>query len=115
MVQQLVLDRGGELTTVAALSPEGDVGASTELVLPDPCGTRTLQYDTVVTPATAAGAWPRREAAHGGPGRRPVPGAAPHATTVADENVPMRMVNESLGYRRARYGVLPAQAVAAPL
>lgn len=30
------------------------MGAYTELVLPDPAGTRAFQYDTVVTPATAA-------------------------------------------------------------
>ncbi|MFG2986093.1 GNAT family N-acetyltransferase [Streptomyces sp. NPDC048258] len=94
---QLILDRGGELTTVAAVTEAGEVAAYTELVLPDPDGARALQYDTVVVPA------------HRGHGlgravkRRMLALAAQQiATTVADENTPMRAVNEALGYRRER-------------
>lgn len=102
-VQQLILDRGGELTTVAAVTATGEVAAYTELVLPDPTGPRALQYDTVVVPAHRGRGLGRAvklgmaaEAAERYPALRHI------ATTVADENVPMRAVNESLGYRRAR-------------
>ncbi|MDX3538330.1 GNAT family N-acetyltransferase [Streptomyces sp. MB09-01] len=102
-VQQLILDRGGELTTVAAVTPEGEVGAYTELVLPDPSGTRALQYDTVVTPRHRGHGLGRavklHMAAHAA-GRYPA--LRRIATTVADENAPMRRVNEALGYRRER-------------
>ncbi len=100
---QLILDRGGEITTVAAVTGAGEVAAYTELVLPDPAGPRALQYDTVVAPA------------HRGHGlgravklrmldlaRDRYPGLRQIATTVADENTAMRAVNERLGYRPAR-------------
>ncbi|NXY94991.1 GNAT family N-acetyltransferase [Streptomyces sp. BR123] len=101
--QQLILDRGGALTTVAAVTPEGEVAAYTELVLPDPDGPRALQYDTVVVPGHRGLGLGRTvklrmlaEAADRHPALRAV------ATTVADENAPMRAVNEALGYRRER-------------
>ncbi|MFD7262810.1 GNAT family N-acetyltransferase [Streptomyces sp. NPDC059874] len=101
--QQLILDRGGELTTVAAVTADGEVAAYTELVLPDPVGPRALQYDTVVVPAHRGhglGLAVKRHmlasAAHRYPALRQI------ATTVADENTPMRRVNETLGYRRER-------------
>ncbi|MCX5194777.1 GNAT family N-acetyltransferase [Streptomyces sp. NBC_00249] len=102
-VQQLVVDRGGELTTVAALTPAGEVAAYTVLVLPDPAGSRALQYDTVVVPAHRGHGLGRAvklrmlaEAAARHPALRRI------GTTVADENAPMRAVNEALGYRRER-------------
>ncbi|MFE2142962.1 GNAT family N-acetyltransferase [Streptomyces sp. NPDC059456] len=101
--QQLVLDRGGALTTVAAVTPDGEVAAYTELVLPDPQGPRALQYDTVVVPAHRGRGLGRAvklrmlaEAAARHPSLRTV------GTTVADENTPMLAVNEALGYRRER-------------
>ncbi|MFJ6483300.1 MULTISPECIES: GNAT family N-acetyltransferase [unclassified Streptomyces] len=102
-VQQVIIDRGGELITVAAVTGAGEVAAYTELVLPDPSGPRALQYDTVVVPG------------HRGHGlgravklRMAADAAARHpalrriATTVADANTQMRAVNESIGYRRGR-------------
>ncbi|KOU42230.1 GNAT family N-acetyltransferase [Streptomyces sp. NPDC054949] len=101
--QRLVLERGGDLTTVAAVTPAGEVAAYTVLVRTDPTGPRALQYDTVVV------------SAHRGHGlgravklRMLADMAACHpdlrqiGTTVADENGPMRAVNESLGYRWER-------------
>ncbi len=100
---RLILDRGGELTTVAAVTGAGEVAAYTELVLPDPGGARALQYDTVVVPAHRGHGLGRAVklrmlelAAHRYPALRQI------ATTVADENTPMRAVNEALGYRRER-------------
>ncbi|WP_405756474.1 MULTISPECIES: GNAT family N-acetyltransferase [unclassified Streptomyces] len=101
--QQLVLDRGGALTTVAAVTPGGEVAAYTELVLPDPTGPHAVQYDTVVVPEHRGRGLGRAvklrmlaevSARH--------PSLATIGTTVADENTPMRAVNESLGYRRER-------------
>lgn len=101
--QRLILDRGGELTTVAAVTGAGEVAAYTELVLPDPGGARALQYDTVVVPAHRGHGLGRAVklrmvelAARRYPALRQI------ATTVADENTPMRAVNEALGYRRER-------------
>ncbi|MEU9232825.1 GNAT family N-acetyltransferase [Streptomyces subrutilus] len=100
---RLILDRGGELTTVAAVTAAGEVAAYTELVLPDPGGARALQYDTVVVPAHRGHGLGRTVklhmldlAAHRYPALRQI------ATTVADDNTPMRTVNETLGYRRER-------------
>ncbi|MGR4883184.1 GNAT family N-acetyltransferase [Streptomyces sp. LARHCF249] len=100
---RLILDRGGELTTVAAVTGAGEVAAYTELVLPDPGGARALQYDTVVVPAHRGHGLGRAVklrmlelAAHRYPALRRI------ATTVADENTPMRAVNEALGYRHER-------------
>ncbi|MCX4691362.1 GNAT family N-acetyltransferase [Streptomyces sp. NBC_01408] len=102
-MQRLVLDRGGELTTVAAVTDAGEVAAYTVLVLPDPSGPRALQYDTAVLPGHRGHGLGRavkqhmlREAAGRYPALRTI------ATTVADENTPMRTVNEALGYRRER-------------
>ncbi|MEU9007984.1 GNAT family N-acetyltransferase, partial [Streptomyces sp. NPDC048551] len=101
--QRLILDRGGELTTVAALTPAGEVAAYTVLVLPDPQGPRALQYDTVVVPGHRGRGLGRavklrmlERAAARHPGLRRI------GTTVADDNGPMRAVNEALGYRRER-------------
>ncbi|CAM5561339.1 N-acetyltransferase [Streptomyces avidinii] len=100
---QKILDRGGALTTVAALTPDGEVAAYTELVLPDPTGPRALQYDTVVVPAHRGRGLGRAvklrmlaEAAVRHPHLRTI------ATSVADDNTPMRAVNAGLGYRRER-------------
>lgn len=98
-----ILDRGGALTTVAAVTPDGEVAAYTELVLLDPAGPRALQYDTVVVPAHRGHGLGRAvklrmlaEAATLHPGLRTV------VTSVADDNGPMLAVNTSLGYRRER-------------
>ncbi|MCX5405008.1 GNAT family N-acetyltransferase [Streptomyces sp. NBC_00335] len=98
-----ILDRGGELTTVAAVTPDGEVAAYTELVLPDPAGPRALQYDTVVVPAHRGHGLGRAvklrmlaEAATRHPDLRTI------ATSVADDNTPMLAVNAALGYRRER-------------
>ncbi|THA84871.1 GNAT family N-acetyltransferase [Streptomyces sp. A0592] len=102
-LQQLILDRGGDMITVAAVTPGGEVAAYTEIVLPDPWGTAALQYDTVVVPAHRGHGLGRAVKRH-----MAAQAAARHpqlrriATTVADENAPMRAVNEALGYRRER-------------
>ncbi|MFD6226860.1 GNAT family N-acetyltransferase [Streptomyces sp. NPDC060232] len=102
-LQQLILDRGGDLSTVAAVTPEGEVAAYTEIVLTDPEGTSALQYDTVVVPAHRGHGLGRAVKRH-----MVAQAAARHprlrriATTVADGNGPMRAVNEALGYRRER-------------
>ncbi|MFJ9939073.1 GNAT family N-acetyltransferase [Streptomyces erythrochromogenes] len=102
-LQQLILDRGGDMITVAAVTPGGEVAAYTEIVLPDPEGTSALQYDTVVLPAHRGHGLGRAVKRH-----MSAQAAARHpqlrriATTVADENGPMRAVNEALGYRRER-------------
>ncbi|MCB5178481.1 GNAT family N-acetyltransferase [Streptomyces antimicrobicus] len=102
-VQQLVLDRGGELLTVAAVSADGEVAAYTELMLPDPAAERAVQYDTVVVPAHRGRGLGRAvklrmlaTVAGSHPGLRRI------GTTVADENAPMRAVNAELGYVRER-------------
>ncbi|MCY0932778.1 GNAT family N-acetyltransferase [Streptomyces sp. H34-S4] len=99
----LILARGGALTTVAAVTPDREVAAYTELVLPDPAGPRGLQYDTVVVPAHRGHGLGRAvklrmlaEAAALHPSLRTI------ATSVADDNTPMLAVNASLGYRRER-------------
>ncbi|OKI66421.1 GNAT family N-acetyltransferase [Streptomyces sp. MJM1172] len=101
--QRLVLDRGGRYLTVAALTPAGEVAAYTELVLADPEGTRAMQYDTVVVPAHRGRGLGRavklRMLAQA---RLRHPGLRYVDTTVADENTPMRALNEALGYRRER-------------
>ncbi|MFG2482250.1 GNAT family N-acetyltransferase [Streptomyces virginiae] len=100
---RLVLDRGGEITTAAAVTPRGEVAAYTELVLPDPSGPRALQYDTVVAPAHRGHGLGRAVKLHMLElARHRYPALRRIATTVADENTPMRAVNESLGYRLDR-------------
>ncbi|WP_371617584.1 GNAT family N-acetyltransferase [Streptomyces sp. NBC_00454] len=101
--QRLILARGGALTTVAAITPEGEVAAYTELVLPDPAGPRALQYDTVVAPAHRGHGLGRAvklrmlaQTADHHPALRHI------ATSVADDNAPMLGVNTALGYRRER-------------
>ncbi|MFB6564095.1 MULTISPECIES: GNAT family N-acetyltransferase [unclassified Streptomyces] len=102
-VQQVIVDRGGELITVAAVTDTGEVAAYTELVLPDPSGPRALQYDTVVVPGHRGHGLGRAVKLH-----MAAEAAARHpelrhiATTVADANTHMRAVNESIGYRRGR-------------
>ncbi|MFJ6756714.1 GNAT family N-acetyltransferase [Streptomyces sp. NPDC091273] len=102
-LQQLTIDRGGEPTTVAAVTAAGEVAAYTELVLPDPSGARAVQHDTVVTPGHRGRGLGRAvklrmaaEAAARHPALRRI------ATTVADANTHMRAVNEAIGYRRER-------------
>ncbi|MFF4317367.1 GNAT family N-acetyltransferase [Streptomyces sp. NPDC001568] len=101
--QRLVLDRGGKMLMVAAVTSAGEIAAYTALVIPDPDGPRALQYDTVVVPAhrgrglgRAVKLRMRAEAAVRHPALRRI------GTTVADENAPMLAVNEALGYRRER-------------
>ncbi|MFF0548033.1 GNAT family N-acetyltransferase [Streptomyces sp. NPDC004311] len=102
-MQQIILDRGGEMTTIAAVTPAGEVAAYTELVLPDPSGARALQYDTVVLPRHRGRGLGRAVKLHmAADAARRYPELRHIATTVADENTPMRTVNESLGYRRER-------------
>ncbi|KOY57872.1 GNAT family N-acetyltransferase [Streptomyces sp. XY332] len=102
-VQRLVLDRGGRMLMAAAVTPAGEVAAYTSLVLPDPAAPRALQYDTVVVPAHRGRGLGRAvklrmlgEATARFPALREI------ATSVADENTPMRTVNAALGYRRER-------------
>ncbi|MCX4958492.1 GNAT family N-acetyltransferase [Streptomyces virginiae] len=100
---RLILDRGGEITTAAAVTPRGEVAAYTELVLPDPAGPRALQYDTVVATAHRGHGLGRAVKLHMLElARHRYPALRRIATTVADENTPMRAVNESLGYRLDR-------------
>ncbi|MDJ0385730.1 GNAT family N-acetyltransferase [Streptomyces sp. G-G2] len=101
--QRLIEDRGGRILSVAALTASGEMAAYTELVLADPAGTRALQYDTAVLPAhrgRGLGSLVKRrmlaDASVAYPRLREI------VTTVADENGPMRAVNEALGYRRER-------------
>ncbi|MER7463869.1 GNAT family N-acetyltransferase [Streptomyces sp. NPDC097981] len=103
MVQRVVLDRGGRMLMVAAVTPAGEVASYTSLVLPDPAGPRALQYDTVVVPAHRGRGLGRTvklrmlaETTARFPALREI------ATSVADENTPMRTVNAALGYRRER-------------
>ncbi|MGY4971455.1 GNAT family N-acetyltransferase [Streptomyces nigrescens] len=98
---RVILDRGGVLLTVAALAEaDGAVAGYTELVLPTPASVRALQYDTVVVPAHRGHGLGRavklRMLEYLRDGR---PGVREIVTTVADENAPMRAVNEALGYR----------------
>ncbi len=79
------------------------MAAYTSLVLPDPAALRALQYDTVVVPAHRGRGLGRTvklrmlgEATARFPALREI------ATSVADENTPMRAVNAALGYRRER-------------
>ncbi|WP_405489565.1 GNAT family N-acetyltransferase [Streptomyces sp. NBC_00096] len=100
---RLILARGGALTTVAAVTPDGEVAAYTELVLPDPAGPRALQYDTVVVPGhrgRGLGLAVKRRML--GAARTRHPSLRHIATSVADENTPMLAVNAALGYRRER-------------
>ncbi|MEU9038107.1 GNAT family N-acetyltransferase [Streptomyces sp. NPDC048352] len=101
--QRLVMDRGGEITMVAAVTSDGEIAAYTVLVRPEPAGPRALQYDTVVVPAHRGHGLGRAVklrmeayAAEHCPGLRRI------GTTVADENTAMLAVNDSLGYRRER-------------
>ncbi|MCB5169780.1 GNAT family N-acetyltransferase [Streptomyces bambusae] len=101
--QRLVLARGGRMLTTAAVTPAGEVAAYTELVLPDPAGERALQYDTVVVPRHRGRGLGRAVKLRMLAGLRDqYPHVRQIATTVADENTPMRTVNEQLGYRRER-------------
>ncbi|MGW7104200.1 N-acetyltransferase family protein [Streptomyces sp. NPDC054838] len=104
--QQLALDRGGELTTVAAVTPAGEVAAYTVLVLPDPAdpaGPRGFQHDTVVVPAHRGRGLGRAvKRAMLADARSRHPALREIDTAVADENTPMRAVNAALGYRRER-------------
>ncbi|MEU7551224.1 GNAT family N-acetyltransferase [Streptomyces sp. NPDC044571] len=102
-VQQVVLDRGGRMLMAAAVTPDGEVAAYTSLVLLDPVGPRALQYDTVVVPAHRGRGLGRAVKLHmlaQAPARWP--SLREIGTSVADENTPMRAVNEALGYRRER-------------
>lgn len=101
--RRLVVDRGGELTTVAAVTPAGEVAAYTVLVLPDPAGRGAHQYDTVVVPAHRGRGLGRAvKRAMLADARSRYPALREIETTVADENTPMRGVNAALGYRRER-------------
>ncbi|MEU6314538.1 GNAT family N-acetyltransferase [Streptomyces sp. NPDC047014] len=103
IVQQVIVDRGGEITTVAAVTAAGEVAAYTELVLPDPAGPRALQYDTVVLPRHRGRGLGRAVKLHmAAEAARRYPALRQIATTVADENTPMRTVNASLGYHHER-------------
>ncbi|MGZ9932983.1 GNAT family N-acetyltransferase [Streptomyces sp. NC-S4] len=102
-MQQVIIDRGWEQLTVAAVTGAGEVAAYTELVLPDPAGPRALQHGTVVVPGHRGHGLGRAvklrmaaEAAARYPALRAI------ATTVAEANPHMRAVNESIGYRRGR-------------
>ncbi|MET9957624.1 GNAT family N-acetyltransferase [Streptomyces sp. NPDC006326] len=102
-VQQVVLDRGGRMLMAAAVTPGGEVAAYSSLVLLDPAGPRALQYDTAVVPAHRGRGLGRAVKLHmlaHAPARWP--SLREIATSVADENMPMRAVNEALGYRRER-------------
>lgn len=51
---QLILDRGGEITTVAAVTAQGEVAAYTELVLPDPAARALSSTTRSSSPPTGA-------------------------------------------------------------
>ncbi|MFI5981553.1 GNAT family N-acetyltransferase [Streptomyces sp. NPDC051555] len=101
--QRLIVDRGGVILSVAALTESGEMAAYTELVLPDPAVTRAVQYDTVVVPThrgRGLGRLVKRQMVAQAVER--YPRVREIVTTVADENAPMLGINESLGYRRER-------------
>ncbi|MCC3780025.1 GNAT family N-acetyltransferase, partial [Streptomyces sp. UNOB3_S3] len=110
-VQQLVVDRGGEMLTVVAVAPDGSFAGYTELVRRSPDGARAMQYGTAVAAAHRGLGLGRavklRMLRLVGEGRTPVREVA---TTVADDNGPMRAVNKLLGYRPERsVGVFQAR------
>ncbi|MCC3772121.1 GNAT family N-acetyltransferase [Streptomyces sp. UNOC14_S4] len=101
--QSAAVERGGTVLTVAAIAPDGGYAAYTEVVLRSPDDVRAIQYATAVAPA------------HRGHGlglavKRRMLGLIRDeglpvreiATTVADDNGPMRAVNKLLGYRPER-------------
>ncbi|RLU80809.1 GNAT family N-acetyltransferase [Streptomyces griseocarneus] len=101
--QSAAVERGGTVLTVAALAPDGSHAAYTEVVLRSPDDVRAVQFATAVAPA------------HRGRGlglavKRRMLGLIREeglpvreiATTVADDNGPMRAVNKLLGYRPER-------------
>ncbi|MFF3685432.1 GNAT family N-acetyltransferase [Streptomyces sp. NPDC002187] len=103
---QVIEDRGGVILSSAVVHTAGGsdtVAAYTELVLRDPSDVRALQYDTVVLPAHRGRGLGRAVKRHM---LTAVASAHPSvreiATTVADENRPMLVVNQQLGYRRER-------------
>ncbi|MEU8580931.1 GNAT family N-acetyltransferase [Streptomyces abikoensis] len=109
--QQLVVDRGGDMLTVAAVAPDGSFAGYTELVRRSPDGARATQYGTAV----AAGhrglglgrAVKLRMLRLVREGRMPV---REIVTGVSDDNGPMRAVNKLLGYRPERsVGVFQAR------
>ncbi|MER7763909.1 GNAT family N-acetyltransferase [Streptomyces sp. NPDC097619] len=101
--ERLVLDRGGRILTVAAVTAAGDVAAYTELVLTDPAAVRAIQYDTVVVPGHRGRGLGRAvKLAMLAQLRELHPDVREIGTSVADENGPMRAVNEALGYRLER-------------
>lgn len=101
--QSTIVERGGVMVTVVAVAPDGTHAGYSELVQRAPGDVRAVQYDTAVAPAhrglglgqavklrmlelVAEEGLPVREI----------------ATTVADDNGPMRAVNKLLGYRPER-------------
>ncbi|MFF3749924.1 GNAT family N-acetyltransferase [Streptomyces sp. NPDC002018] len=102
---RVVERRGGVVLTAAVLdTTDGDaVVAYTEVVLCDPADTRAVQYDTVVVPAHRGRGLGRAVKRHLlGRLCELHPAVREISTTVADDNVSMLAVNESLGFRRER-------------
>ncbi|MFD7236087.1 GNAT family N-acetyltransferase [Streptomyces syringium] len=101
--QNAVVERGGVMLTVVAVAPDGTHAGYSELVQRAPGDVRALQYDTAVAPAYRRLGLGRAVklrmlellAEEGLPVRE-------IATTVADDNGPMRAVNKLLGYRPER-------------
>ncbi|MET8704390.1 GNAT family N-acetyltransferase [Kitasatospora sp. NPDC004723] len=96
-----VAERGEHLHTVAAVSTaDGAVAGFTELVVPADGLGDGLHYGTAVLPAHRGHGLARRmkaEAIRRARGRHPL--LAGLVTDTAEDNSPMRRVNESLGYR----------------
>ncbi|MFI1801762.1 GNAT family N-acetyltransferase [Streptomyces sp. NPDC020379] len=101
--QRAVVERGGRMLTVVVVAPDGGHAAYTEVIQRSPDDVRAIQFATGVAPA------------HRGRGlglavKRRLLGLLREqglpvreiATTVADDNGPMRAVNKLLGYRPER-------------
>ncbi|MGW1071489.1 GNAT family N-acetyltransferase [Streptomyces sp. NPDC002537] len=101
--QRAIVERGGVVLSAVVVAPDGSHAAYTEVVLRSPDDVRAVQFATAVAPA------------HRGRGlglavKRRLLGLLREqdlpvreiATTVADDNGPMRAVNKLLGYRPER-------------
>ncbi|MEU5423405.1 GNAT family N-acetyltransferase [Streptomyces sp. NPDC020667] len=101
--QRAATERGGLLITAVVLAPDGSHAAYTEVVQRSPGDVRAVQFATGVAPAHRGRglglAVKRRLLGVLREQRLPV---REIATTVADDNGPMRAVNKLLGYRPER-------------
>ncbi|WP_329168573.1 GNAT family N-acetyltransferase [Streptomyces sp. NBC_01387] len=97
---EAVAKRGGLLHTVAAVAEsDGSIAGFTELVVPGDGTGDAQHYGTAVLPehrGHGLGHWMKAEAIRQARGR--YPGLGGLLTDTADNNLPMRAVNDALGY-----------------